>query len=147
VEPLFSANTSILVESSNGNRESKERKKMKPGSVWFGIVLLAVGVCGLLDAAGVVDSAQTIGQWWPLAVIGWPLVEMGAARRVTLGGVVCALVGLTLLADQQQWVSDMLVWSGLAVFVGLAVLTAAGYRRRERPNGNGAGTPLNGAVS
>ena len=35
---------------------------MKPGSVWLGIVLLAVGACGLLDAAGVVDSSQTIGQ-------------------------------------------------------------------------------------
>jgi len=39
---------------------------MKPGSLWVGIVLLAVGACGLLDAAGVVDSGQTIGQWWPL---------------------------------------------------------------------------------
>ena len=30
---------------------------------------------------------QTIGQWWPLAIVGWPLVEMAAARRITLGGV------------------------------------------------------------
>ena len=48
--------------------------------------LLAVGVCGILDAAGVVDSSQTIGLWWPLAVVAWPLGEMAAARRVTLGG-------------------------------------------------------------
>jgi hypothetical protein len=70
-----------------------------------------------------------------------------AAGRVTLGGVVCTAVGLTLLADEQQWTSDVVVWSGLAVFVGLAVLTAAGYRRRERQGGNGAGTPVNGASS
>ena len=95
---------------------------MKPGSVWVGIALLAVGACGLLDAAGILDSSQTIGQWWPLAVIGWPLAEMLATRRVTLGGVVWAAVGLTLLADVQQWTSDVVVWSGLAVFVGLAVL-------------------------
>ena len=55
---------------------------MKAGSVWFGIVLVAVGVCGFLDAAGVVDSAQTIGQWWPLAIVGWPLAEM-ALRDVS----------------------------------------------------------------
>lgn len=118
---------------------------MKPGSVWVGIVLLAAGVCGLLDAAGVVDSSQTIGHWWPLAVIGWPLVEMSAARRVTLSGVVCVAVGLTLLADQQQWANDVAVWSGLAAFVGLAVLTVAVYRRREPQVGNGAGAPVNGA--
>ena len=120
---------------------------MKPGSLWVGIVLLAVGACGLLDAAGVVDSGQTIGQWWPLAVIGWPLAEMLAARRVTLGGVVCAAVGLTLLADAQQWTSDVVVWSGLAAFVGIAVLTTAVYRRHEQPGGSGAGTPVNGASS
>lgn len=120
---------------------------MKPGSVWFGIVLVAVGVCGLLDAAGVVDSSQTIGQWWPLAVIGWPLVEMFAARQITLGGVVCAAIGLALLADEQQWTSDLVVWSGLAAFVGLAVLTVAVYRRREQRGGSGAGTPVNGVVS
>ena len=76
---------------------------MKAGSVWFGVVLVAVGLCGFLDAAGVVDSAQTIGQWWPLAIVGWPLVEMAAARRVTLGGAICAAVGVTLLADVQAW--------------------------------------------
>jgi hypothetical protein len=120
---------------------------MKPGSVWFGIVLVAVGVCGLLDAAGVVDSSQTIGQWWPLAVIGWPLVEMVAARRLALSGVVCAAVGLALLADTQAWTSDMAVWSGLAMFVGVAVLTAALYRRRVPAVRNGEGAPVNGAAS
>ena len=112
-----------------------------------GIVVLAVGACGLLDAAGIVDSSQTIGQWWPLAVIGWPLVEMSAARRLTLGGVVCAAVGVALLADTQQWTSDVGVWSRLAGVVGIAVLTAAIYRRREPADGNSAGTPVSGAVS
>ncbi len=122
---------------------------MKAGSVWFGIVLVTVGVCGLLDAAGVVDSAQTIGQWWPLAIIGWPLVEMAAARRVTLGGVICAAVGLTLLADVQEWAGDVLVWSSLAAFTGVAILVAALARRREHQDGGSTvnGTPVNGATS
>jgi hypothetical protein len=120
---------------------------MKPGTVWVGIVLLAVGICGLLDAAGVVDSSQTIGQWWPLAVIGWPLIEMVTARRITLGGVVCAAVGLTLLADAQQWMSDVVVWSGLAAFVGLVVLATAVSRRHAGQVGSGTGMPVNGASS
>ena len=117
---------------------------MKPGSVFFGIALLAVGVCGLLDAAGVVDSHQTIGEWWPLVVIGWPLVEMLAARRVTLSGVVCVAVGFALLADAQEWTSDVAVWSGLAAFVGIAILAAASLRRREQSDGNSARTAAGG---
>ena len=54
---------------------------MKPSTVWIAIVLLALGVCGILDAAGVVASSQTIAQWWPLAIVGWALIEMLAARR------------------------------------------------------------------
>ena len=106
---------------------------MKPSTVWIAIALLALGVCGILDAAGVVASSQTIAQWWPLAVIGWAITEMLAERRVTLGGVVCAAIGLTLLADAQAWVSDTLVWSSLAVFIGLALLVGAALRREDRP--------------
>jgi hypothetical protein len=128
---------------------------MKAGSVWFGVVLVAVGLCGFLDAAGVVDSAQTIGQWWPLAIVGWPLVEMAAAKRVTLGGAICAAVGVALLADKQAWASDVVVWSSLAAFVGAAILVSAVARRRESQDGGSAtgsgrtfsGTPVNGALS
>ena len=94
---------------------------MKPGTVWIATVLLALGVCGILDAAGVVDSSQTIGQWWPLAVVGWAVAGMLEERHVTLGGIICAAIGLTLVADAQAWASDTLVWSSLAIFIGLAV--------------------------
>jgi hypothetical protein len=103
--------------------------KVKPSTVWIAIVLLTVGVCGLLDAAGIIDWSQTIGQWWPLAVVGWAPAEMLGARRVTLGGVVCAAVGLALLADTQAWASATLVWSSLAIFIGSVVLIDAVVRR------------------
>jgi len=120
---------------------------MKPSTVWIGIELLASGVCGILDAAGVVDSSQTIAQWWPLAVIGWAITEMLAERRVTLGGVVCAAIGLTLLADAQAWVSDTLVWSSLAVFIGLALLVGAALSREDRPGRVDPRSPIGGGAS
>lgn len=104
---------------------------MKPGTRWIAIVLLAVGLCGILDATGLVESSQTIGTWWPLAVIGWPLVEMVAVRRVTLGGVICLGIGLTLLADELALADDGLVWSMLAAFIGLALLVEALMKRGE----------------
>ena len=119
---------------------------MKPGTVWIAIVLLALGVCGILDAAGVVDSSQTIGQWWPLAIVGWALAAMLAERRVTLGGVICAAIGVTLLADTQGWASGALLWSSLAITIGVAILAAAGIRRGERHNGD-APTAVGGGAS
>ena len=119
---------------------------MKPGTLWIGAVLLAIGVCGILDATGFVESSQTIGTWWPLAVIGWPLTEMVAARRVTLGGVICLAIGLTLLADELALADDGLVWSMLAAFIGLAILVDAVVKRDERPEREGPwATPGGGA--
>jgi len=119
---------------------------MKPGTLWIGVTLLAVGVCGIMDAAGVADSSQTIGQWWPLAVIAWAVSDMLVARRTTLGGVVWAGVGLALLADAQSWASDTLVWSSLAAFVGLAMLLSASARRRDGHDGDVARTVVGGGA-
>jgi sugar phosphate permease len=109
---------------------------MRPSTVWIAIVLLALGACGILDAAGVVQSSQTIGQWWPLAVVGWAISEMLATRRVTLGGVICAAMALTLLADDQAWASGALLWSSFAISMGLAILVSAAFRRDEHRNGD-----------
>jgi len=119
---------------------------MKASHVWFGFVLVVVGVCGILDATGLVDSSQTIGQWWPLAIVGWALVEMLAARHVSFGGVVCAAVGLALLADEQGWASEPMVWSGLAVGIGLAILVRESAARLRGDAQNGANAPANGAL-
>ena len=120
---------------------------MKPSSLVIAAALLAVGVCGILDAAAVVDSSQTIGQWWPLVVVAWPLAEMATARRMTLGGVICVAVGVTLLADTQGWASDALVWSSLAVFVGLAIIADAVLQRDGQGNGEGDASAGAGGVS
>ena len=119
---------------------------MKSTTVWIAIVLLALGVCGILDAAGVVASSQTIAQWWPIAIVGWAVTAMIDERRVTLGGVVCAAIGMTLLADAQGWASGAMVWSALAITLGLAILVDASRRRGHRRNGD-APTALGGGAS
>jgi sugar phosphate permease len=120
---------------------------MKPSTVWIAIVLLALGVCGILDAAGVVASSQTIAQWWPVAIVGWALTEMLAERRITLGGVIFTAVGAARLADTQQWASDAVVWSSLAIIIGLAILVPAGLDRADRDHGRDARTAVGGGAS
>ena len=109
---------------------------MKPSTVWIAIVLLALGVCGILDAAGIADTSQTIAQWWPIAIVGWAVTAMIGERRVTLGGVICAAIGMTLLADAQAWASGAVVWSALAIALGLAILVDASLRRGDHRNGD-----------
>ncbi len=125
----------------------QKEDQVKPGTAWIACVLLAVGVCGILDAAGLVDSSQTIGQWWPLAIVGWALIEMLGERRITLGGVICTAIGTTLLADTQQWASDAVVWSSLAIVIGLAILIHAGFDRADRDNDGDARTAVGGGAS
>jgi hypothetical protein len=120
---------------------------VKPGTAWIAIALLAIGVCGLLDAAGIAAWSQTVGQWWPIVVVGSALAEMLGAGRVTLGGVVCAAFGLALLADVQAWASDALVWSSLAVFIGAAILIDAVVRRGDHRGAHDLGSLSNGGAS
>ena len=83
---------------------------MKPSTVWIAIVLLALGVCGILDAAGIADTSQTIAQWWPLAIVGWATSEMLAERRVTLVGVqgLANSAGVSTAAWQPHLVHTMI---------------------------------------
>jgi hypothetical protein len=113
---------------------------MRPSTFWTAILLLALGICGILDAAGVVQSSQTIGQWWPLAIIGWAVSEMVTGRRATPGGVICAAIGLVLLADAQAWASGAFLWSSLAITTGLMILVGMKLRRGDHSNGDAART-------
>jgi hypothetical protein len=119
---------------------------MRPTTIWIAGALLVLGVCGILDAAGVVDSAQTIGQWWPVAIVGWAVAEMAGERRGTLGGVICSAIGVTLLADTQAWSSDAVLWSALAIVLGAAILTA-GLRSGRRHTGAASGDAAGGGAS
>ena len=49
---------------------------MKPTRIWLGLLFLALGVFGVLDATGVLAWNDTVGQWWPVAIIAFGLADM-----------------------------------------------------------------------
>lgn len=118
---------------------------MSPVRLWFGLVFLAMGVLAVLDATGVVAWSQGFEEWWPVAIVGWGLAEMVSHRRVELGGVVVTLVGLALLADQQAWAAEAVVWSVLFLLAGAAIL-GLGSRRKARPGGEDRSAGITSAV-
>lgn len=102
---------------------------MRPVRVWVGLVLLALGVFGILDATDVLDSGAAVGRWWPVALVGLGLVAMAAQRRVSLGPVVITLAGLVLLMGSLGWATGDVLWPTVLVCAGIAVLV--GLRRHH----------------
>ena len=96
---------------------------MKPIRLWIGLVLVTLGVFGILDAAGTLDSSETIDEWWPVAIIGLGLIGMLVERRIALGPGIVVVVGLLILADQQEWTDEDLFGPVLLIAIGLVVLS------------------------
>jgi hypothetical protein len=104
---------------------------MKPIRLWIGVVLVALGVFGILDATGTLDASQTIGKWWPVAIIGLGLIGMAVDRRISLGPAIVVAIGFLLLADQQDWTNQDLFGPVLLIVVGLVVLSGIWHRPVE----------------
>lgn len=103
---------------------------MKPLWVWIGLVILALGVLGVLDATGTLESTETVERWWPAAIVGAGLIAMVAQRRISLGPVFIAAIGVALLAETTDWASEDVVGPAILVVIGLAVLIGATKRGR-----------------
>ena len=102
---------------------------MKPLRLWIGLVLVTLGVFGILDATGALDSTETIDRWWPVAIIGLGLIGMFIERRIALGPGIVVVVGLLILADQQEWTDEDLFGPVLLIAIGLVVLSGLWSRR------------------
>ncbi len=104
---------------------------MKPIRLWIGLVLLTLGVFGILDATGTLESSAWIDSWWPVAIIGLGLIGMLVDRRVSLGPGIVVCIGFLLLADQQGWTNEDLFGPVLLVLIGVVVLSGLWRRRVE----------------
>jgi cell wall-active antibiotic response 4TMS protein YvqF len=107
---------------------------MKPIRLWIGLVLLTLGVFGILDAANALDASGTIDRWWPVAIIGLGLIGMAVERRIGLGPSIVTVIGVLLLADQQEWTDQDLAGPILLIVIGLVVLSGLWRRRVEGEN-------------
>jgi hypothetical protein len=104
---------------------------------WIGVVVLTIGVLTLLDATGVLNAGDTIGRWWPLAVIGAGVIGMIPRRRVGAGPAIVVLIGVVLLADQQGWTRSDLLGPAILVLVGIGLLAGIRPRRALTNQANG----------
>ena len=110
---------------------------MNWGRIYFGLLIVVVGVLLLLDNGGVLDAGDVFADWWPAAIIAAGVLMIlsnpghwGAGLIVTAAGV-AFLLGTLDLAD----VSDFL-WPALIIFAGLLVMFGRGMRSKKVDSGD-----------
>jgi len=105
---------------------------MNAGRVFLGAILVAVGVIFILDANEVLVAGDTIGSWWPAAIMGLGIFHAIDRRKITTGSAVLVIVGGVLLAittnvfGAETW---GLVWP--IALIGAGVWLVLGWGRRS----------------
>jgi hypothetical protein len=102
------------------------------GRIFWGLVLILLGVLFLLDQMGRVDFGDLISRWWPLILVAaglWQLVssnfqELAGGLFLIALGAVFQLAKLDILG-RNAW---HYVWPALIIGLGLWVLIGA-FRR------------------
>ena len=106
------------------------------GRIFWGFVLILVGVLFLLDRMGRLDFGELIGRWWPLILVAAGLWHLVANRfRDFVSGLFLIVIGglfqfakLEILG-RSAW---HYIWPALIIIVGLWVLAGA-FRRPSGP--------------
>ncbi len=105
---------------------------MNRGTLWLGLMLVALGVIFLLDQFGVVVGAALLAAWWPVAIIALGLLAFTAGAST--GAVLVTVLGLMLLVGTLGIiaVTFSLVWPLLIVVLGIGLLSG-GFGSFRRP--------------
>ena len=102
------------------------------GRIFWGLVLILLGVLFLLDQMGRVDFGDLISQWWPLILVAaglWQLIssnfqELAGGLFLIVIGALFQLAKLEIIG-RNAW---HYVWPALIIGLGLWVLIGA-FRR------------------
>jgi hypothetical protein len=101
------------------------------GRALVGMTLIGIGTVFFLDANGTLDAGETLGRWWPVAVVLLGALQVASERRLTLVTAALIGVGLLLLAGTTGVLGSAdwgLVWPLALIVAGLGVLWS-----RRRP--------------
>lgn len=103
---------------------------MNWGRLYLGLLIVVGGVLLLLDSLGVLDAGETIGDWWPAAVVGFGLLTLAAnPGRWRLAVVITAIGAALLLATLDVADIGGVLISLVIIFLGLAVVFGRGLRK------------------
>jgi predicted membrane protein len=95
------------------------------GRLLLGLIVVALGVLYLLDAADVLDAGKAISDWWPLLLVAAGLLTLIERPPSILRGTVLTAAGVVLLLfttgvlDEDAWAY---VWPVAIIVAGLLIM-------------------------
>ena len=109
---------------------------MKPGisgpgrvgaGVFFGGLILALGVLFLANNLGVVNLGGSIFQWWPIILIAvgaWLLISSGF-RRLIAPLILIGIGAIFLLGNLNLSIDLLNYWPALLIIIGVVIIGRA----------------------
>lgn len=109
------------------HRESSEGEPhvLDLGRLLLGLVVAAIGVLYLLDAAGALDAGKAIDHWWPLIIVAAGLLTLAERPPAVVRGSILTGIGVVILLftthllEKDAW---SYVWPALLVLAGLLII-------------------------
>lgn len=108
-----------------------EHRVLDLGRLLLGLIVGALGVLFLLDAASVLNADKAIDQWWPTIILAAGLLTLAERPPSIVRGTILTGVGIVLLLfttdllEEDAW--DY-VWPALLVLVGILIIARWGGR-------------------
>lgn len=100
---------------------------MSWGRLFFGTVIVAVGVILLLGNADVLDAGEVFGTWWPIVLILAGMFSMAANPRHWPVAVIIVAVGTAFLLSRLDIVDiGSIVVPAALILIGLVVIFGRG---------------------
>lgn len=114
------------------------RDLLDPGRVTMGLILLAVAAAFFLQAFGVVDAGEVIGDWWPAIFVGLGVAQFIRTRTVFAPAIAIVGGGLVLLRTTGLVHGDlwMYIWPLILAAIAIGILVG---RTRSAADGAAVG--------
>jgi predicted membrane protein len=115
----------MTVSSPIHHPADRRRPVANIGRILLGLVVITVGVLFLLDSAGVLNAGDTIGHWWPLAIVALGLLQLAQRPSTLTGSLLLILAGGVLLlftTDAVQGNAWGYIWPLAVIAAGIVVL-------------------------
>jgi hypothetical protein len=98
------------------------------GRLWFGLIILVVGVLFTLDNLGVLDAGEYL-RWWPAIIVSAGALRLLRARSLSnvMGGLIVSAIGLLLLDTTVHFLPGRMwdYWPVLMILFGGSIMLRA----------------------
>jgi len=98
------------------------------GRLWFGLIILVVGVLFTLDNLGVLDAGELL-RWWPVLILAAGLLRLVRARSgaAVTGGLIVTFIGVLLLDSNMNFLPGRMwnYWPVLMILFGASIMMRA----------------------